>query len=408
MTAGPLAGRRILFAGWRLAPFGGLETRVTATVALARAQGMDPRLTLVRPVPPGSQTAVALGPLPVDVAEQTWRRSARGRILRSAGLASVVATKRRPPTPVEREQAANRSERRFVATYFDGPGRALLEGVDLVHLVGPPMTFSVSAMQAAHRAGIPVLYQAVHQVDAAYAAQRWRKGFVDTCNDCDLILTTHDGQAADFAAHFHYRGATQTIPQWAYGIEPELLALEPVSAPLPRTIGTLCRFDVVKRVDLLLRAFAQVAAGTSLRLRLGGVGEQDGALRALAGDLGIADRVDWLGYTSDREAFYRDVDVFAITSSQEGGPVTGVEALAAGRAVISTAVGAMPERLAGDAGVVVPVDDLDALTAALRAVVTTPGRAAELAARARARYLADYRESACEERILHAWRSVLG
>lgn len=75
----------------------------------------------------------------------------------------------------------------------------------------------------------------------------------------------------------------------------------------------------------------------------------DGALRssleALAGRLGVAERVRFLGFRDDTAEILHGSDAFVLTSSSEGNPMALMEAMALGLPVVSTAVGGIPEVL---------------------------------------------------------------
>jgi glycosyltransferase involved in cell wall biosynthesis len=291
--------------------------------------------------------------------------------------------------------------------HWAGAGSALLREVDVVHLFGPPHVFTIAALEAAHAVGTSTLYQSVHAVTAAYASIR--QGFVGTCNLLDLILTSGPDQAADFAEHFGYEGPTRVVQQWAYGIEAELLAVAPATASPDGTflVGALSRLDAVKGLDVLVRAVAEAAADhPGLRLRIGGTGEEEGALKDLARSLGVADRVELVGYVTDRVAFYEGVDAFAIASRAEGGPVTGVEAMAAGRPIVSTPVGAMPHRLAGGVGRLVDVDDAAGLARALGGLAAAPEERARLGEAARERYLEASSEASQSALLIDTWTQL--
>jgi glycosyltransferase involved in cell wall biosynthesis len=143
-----------------------------------------------------------------------------------------------------------------------------------------------------------------------------------------------------------------------------------------------------------------------LRLRIGGTGEEEGPLRDLARSLGVADRVELVGFVSDRVAFYEGIDAFAIASHAEGGPVTGVEAMAAGRSIVSTPVGAMPHRLEGGAGRLVPVDDAIELARALGELASAPDERARLGAAARQRYLEASSEASQSALLVATWTEL--
>jgi glycosyltransferase involved in cell wall biosynthesis len=89
-----------------------------------------------------------------------------------------------------------------------------------------------------------------------------------------------------------------------------------------------------------------------------------------------------VGWRSDLEAIYRDLDVVVNSSLNEGTPVALIEAMAAARPVVATAVGGTPDLLGqGERGRLVPSRDPAALAAA---ILDTLDRPAEADARARA------------------------
>ena len=90
------------------------------------------------------------------------------------------------------------------------------------------------------------------------------------------------------------------------------------------------------------------------------------ALRAQAAALGIAPRVVFAGHRADVPAVLGAIDVFCISSDYEGTPLALFEAMAAGKAIVSTAVDGCREVLEdGATGLLVPPRDPDALAAAL-------------------------------------------
>jgi glycosyltransferase involved in cell wall biosynthesis len=111
-----------------------------------------------------------------------------------------------------------------------------------------------------------------------------------------------------------------------------------------------------------------------------GDGERRADLEALARRLGIAERVLFLGWRRDMVEVYADLDVVALTSRNEGSPVALIEALAAARPVVSTAVGGVPEVVIhGATGLTVPSADPPTLAAAIVTLLEDRGLAARLA-----------------------------
>ncbi len=104
-----------------------------------------------------------------------------------------------------------------------------------------------------------------------------------------------------------------------------------------------------KGVFDLIEAWPQVLARVpQARLRIGGDGDLD-RLRARLAELGVADSVDVMGWISgaDRLQAYAEADVYALPSYAEGLPVSVLEAMASGLAVLSTNVDGTPDAIVG-------------------------------------------------------------
>lgn len=124
----------------------------------------------------------------------------------------------------------------------------------------------------------------------------------------------------------------------------------------------------LKGVDVLLRALAQVEDVELLLVY------QDATLeatfRALAADLNLGDRVQFLGIRSAAQLadLYRQVDLFVLPSRSEALPSVISEAMLSGLPVVASAVGGIPEQV-GEYGRLVPTDDVDRLATALRSTI---------------------------------------
>jgi glycosyltransferase involved in cell wall biosynthesis len=125
-------------------------------------------------------------------------------------------------------------------------------------------------------------------------------------------------------------------------------------------VGWLGRMTGVKRVDHVLRAFAElVASGVDADLALVGDGPLRGQMEALAADLGVRERCHFAGYREDIGSFYAALDAVTLTSANEGTPVTLIEALAAKVPVVATDVGGVRDVVVdGEGGFLVPAGDV--------------------------------------------------
>lgn len=152
----------------------------------------------------------------------------------------------------------------------------------------------------------------------------------------------------------------------------------PEAAPV---IGTIGRLSEQKGHRYLLDALpAVLARRPEVRVLVVGDGDQLPALRSRAADHGIADRVLFAGHRTDVPALLSAIDVFTIASTYEGTPLALFEAMAAGRAIVSTAVDGCREVLEdGVTGLLVPPRDPEAMGTALIRVLEDPTLRARLA-----------------------------
>jgi glycosyltransferase involved in cell wall biosynthesis len=170
--------------------------------------------------------------------------------------------------------------------------------------------------------------------------------------------------------------------QWrqAHGIETHATILTHVG-----------RFAPPKNHALLIEAFARVRTSAPLYLLLVGGGELENAVREQVAQLGLENRVRFLGIRADVADILRASDVFVLSSRWEGNPMSVMEAMAAGLPVVSTAVGGVPELVRdGETGLLVPSEDTGALAQAIQALVDNPARRQAMGAAARQHAVAHF------------------
>lgn len=113
--------------------------------------------------------------------------------------------------------------------------------------------------------------------------------------------------------------------------------------------GFIGRFAPIKELPMLMRAFASAAQRAPLaRLVLVGNGETREQLVRLAASLGISSSVHFAGWRSDLTTVYGGLDVVGLSSRNEGTPASLIEAMAAARPVVATAVGGVPDLVEHD------------------------------------------------------------
>jgi glycosyltransferase involved in cell wall biosynthesis len=108
------------------------------------------------------------------------------------------------------------------------------------------------------------------------------------------------------------------------------------------------RLDRQKRFDLLLRAWARVRF-PGAQLRIIGEGPERAALEALIRELGLENRVEMPGYSTDVSSWFAKADVFALSSDFEGLPQVVLQAMAFNCPVVSTDCFSAARELVGNA-----------------------------------------------------------
>ncbi|MBV8270937.1 MAG: glycosyltransferase family 4 protein [Cupriavidus sp.] len=153
-----------------------------------------------------------------------------------------------------------------------------------------------------------------------------------------------------------------------------------------KTVLAVGRLTSVKGFDTLLDAWARVASThRGWRLRIVGEGEERAALEGQCARLGIEDVVELPGAMSPMEKIYADAAIFCLSSRYEGFSLALVEAMAFGVPVVSTDCETGPrELLSPDIdGLVVPVDDSEAMADALMRLIEDASLRRQLASNAR-------------------------
>jgi glycosyltransferase involved in cell wall biosynthesis len=162
-------------------------------------------------------------------------------------------------------------------------------------------------------------------------------------------------------------------------------------------IGIVGRLCEIKHHALLFEAarlVAEASPASPVRFVVVGDGHLRGDLEELSQKLGIANRVSFTGFRRDATALYGEFDIVALTSLNEGTPLTLIEAMTCGRAIAATEVGGvvdvMGERRLSqsgftvwDHGVTAASRDAAGLARALRFLIERPELRRQMGARGR-------------------------
>ncbi len=149
-----------------------------------------------------------------------------------------------------------------------------------------------------------------------------------------------------------------------------------------RIIITAGRLHRQKGYDLLLQALSVVlAAFPGVKLLILGAGDEEKNLKKLARSLELSEKVLFLGLRPDVDRLLQCCEMFVLSSRWEGFPNVLLEAMAAGKPVVATAVGGVPELVVdGVTGILVPPEDTPALADAINRLLLDVMRAKALGA----------------------------
>ncbi len=173
-------------------------------------------------------------------------------------------------------------------------------------------------------------------------------------------------------------------------------------------IVSTARFESPKDHATLLHALAALR-DQPWELDLIGDGPLEPAIRLLADALGIAGRVNFLGYRRDPARVLAGAQLFVLSSRSEAFPRSVLEAMRAGLPVVASDVGGVREAVTeGTEGLLVPAGSPGALSAALRTLITDTARRQRMGAAARAAFESRFRIDGMIEKTAAVYATVIG
>lgn len=177
------------------------------------------------------------------------------------------------------------------------------------------------------------------------------------------------------------------IPNPVLTPAPSVSTLDEASAVARRLLPTptliaVGRLHEVKGFDLLLTAFSQVQDKyPDWHLTILGEGPMRSQLEDLRSQLGLKDRVHFPGQVVNVDAYLRQADIFVLSSRFEGFPMAICEAMACGLPVLAVNCLSGPSDIIRDGidGMLVPVNDVDALASGIEDLIADPDKRQRLA-----------------------------
>ena len=237
---------------------------------------------------------------------------------------------------------------------------------------------------AARLTGVPIVVHTFHglvlkghygplKTNGVRAVERWLAGF------SDRLIAVSDEDKKDLLA---YRIApTDKIEVIPLGLELDhfidnrsrrgVLHRELGLDSASRLIGIVGRIAPIKNHRLFFDAMARVLAEyATAHVVVAGDGDLRPEMERYVREIGIANRVSFLGWRHDLPQVYTDLDVVVISSNNEGTPVSAIEAMAAGRPVVATRVGGLPDVISdGETGYLVAPGNVEQLASAVERVL---------------------------------------
>lgn len=285
---------------------------------------------------------------------------------------------------------------------------------DIVHIDEEP--YNLAAWQAlyhARRSGAKSLFFSWQNLNRRYPppfswGERWMLNHVDYA-----LMGTES--AAEVWRAKGYTRPLAIIPQ--FGVDPDFFQppLVPARArstnTRPFTIGYIGRLVEEKGVHLLLQAVARLQG--EWRLRIVGSGPQRAELGALAEQLGMAGRIDWIDWmtSTNMPGQYHLLDVLAIPSltrpnwkEQFGRVIT--EAMSSGVPLVGSDSGAIPD-IVGEAGLIVPENDVNKLFDALCKLQQDAALRADLGKKGRQRVLDHFTHKQVASATVEVYQTLL-
>ncbi len=218
---------------------------------------------------------------------------------------------------------------------------------------------------------------------------------------CDLLLANTRGLCDWIAGQGWPRQRLKHLPNFAA----DLAGAAPAALPVPpgaRVLLAMGRLHPNKDFPTLLRALARLPA--EVHLALAGEGPDRAALEAQARELGIADRVAFLGWRGDVGELLAASEILVVPSRIEPLGNVVLEGFSAARPVVAAAADGPRELIEdGRSGLIVPVGDDAAMASAIASLLADPGRARAIAAAGRAEFDAHHAEAP----VLAAWALFL-
>jgi glycosyltransferase involved in cell wall biosynthesis len=290
--------------------------------------------------------------------------------------------------------------------------RALLGLIRLIRQVRPDVihahTYKAGLLGrlAAFVCGVPSVYTAHTWCFQPGTGNWWKKiGLLGEWLSARLsfrIITVSEANRS-IALSFHV-GSRKRIATVHNGVRDLAIRAQP-AADGPPCIVMVARFVVQKDQASLIEALGQVKG--DWRLKFVGGGPTLPQARARVQELGIADRVEFLGERKDVPNLLSQANIFALTTHLEGLPLGILEAMRAGLPIVASDVGGICETIDdGETGFLIPHGDLDTLRNSLEKLISSAALRRRMGAASREKYEREFGYQGMLDKTIDIYRAA--
>jgi glycosyltransferase involved in cell wall biosynthesis len=262
------------------------------------------------------------------------------------------------------------------------------QGREVILQVLGPALLTPLLLDWAEEEGVASIYHEMGEADPQYVKTWLLEETVASINRANRAIAASPIVARNVREVYKYEGPIDAIQFMVDGPGDEWVNGRKIGGRI--TFGAIGRLVPHKRHTDLVHAIKRLADdGYDAGLVIASDGPMRGPLEALAVELGVDDRVTFLGEFEDLQAVMRQFDVFVLTSSSESQCMPITESMSYGKPVIVSRFGGIPDFVDdGVTGILVDIGDLDQLAAAMKRMIDAPTLREEMGRKGRERFLA--------------------
>jgi glycosyltransferase involved in cell wall biosynthesis len=283
----------------------------------------------------------------------------------------------------------------------------LRERPDVVHVLTPDPG-AMMIIRAAHKVGVPVIYQEVGLPFHPPGFEQVYERFTSVLPLCAKVAVLSPRLADETSRALPQVAFPSVVPlisqEVGNGVRPSQPSTQPVR------FGFAARLEYLKGPLQLVEAFRRVhETQPNIELRIAGVGSQRQEIVEVLRRHKLESKCCFTGVyqsVAERNRFMHEIDVFVLPSLTEGTPNAIVEAMAHQKPIVATSVGGIPDLVSSDTGLLVTPGDIEALQKALAKLAAEVDTRHAMGVAARKRYEKLFTPQAVLPLLVHFYEGV--